>query len=407
MESRIDSMPLEIYRFHSADCRERLLAKGLSPKTFREYGQDDDHCQCLIYLTGRTENEYYPRRSTGLRDWAAAQALARTLDAKGKDAEVHGPTLEDCIQRFLDSKKRISKRAHGQFKLTLNRLKEYARKHNKMFIRELTVDLCENFIAYALDMQENSKATSGSKIKTFLNEAYRREWLLQPLAIKLKIPIAIYEPAEPFTEEEVEKILADALKLNGGVSAYAKHPKTLRLLLELMNETGMRCGDSVRYLPADCVKSDLMWKYVYIPQKSRRDKKPKPATVYITDRLKDAIDKCDWMSSKRPFAYLTVDLKNEDKDRTTYMSNEVYERMKSIGARCVDNDGRPQPIDDCRPHRFRDRFAVRLLERGMSVDDVSHLLNHHSISVTEKHYAKWVEARRKRLETVFFEATKN
>lgn len=404
MESEYESMPLEIYRFHSADCKQTLLAKGLRPDAHRSYTD----CTCVIYLTGRTESEYYPRRSTGLRDWKAAEALVRSLDAKGKDTEVHGPTLEDCIQKFLDSKQnRIANKTHGQSKLVLNRLKEYASQRNKMFIRELTVDLCEDFITYGLEMTENSKSTSGAKMKTFFTEAFRRGWILEPLAIKLKTPLAIYEIAEPFTETEIQNILDGASKLNGGVSAYAKYPKTFRLLLEAMNETGMRCGDTIRYDPSSCVKSDLMWKYTYIPQKTRRDKKPKIATVYFTNRLKEAIDNCDWMSSRRPFAYLTVDTKNEKNDKTTYMANEVYERMKAVGARFVDENGKPKPIEDCRPHRFRDRFAVRLLEKGMSVDDVSKLLNHQSISVTEKHYTKWVEARRKRLETVFYEATKN
>lgn len=84
------------------------------------------------------------------------------------------------------------------------------------------------------------------------------------------------------------------------------------------------------------------------------------------------------------------------------MANEVYERMKTVGSRITKNR-KPAPIKDCRPHRFRDSFAVRLLKKGMSVDDVSKLLNHSSISVTERHYAKWVEERRRRLESVLFQ----
>ena len=50
------------------------------------------------------------------------------------------------------------------------------------------------------------------------------------------------------------------------------------------------------------------------------------------------------------------------------------------------------------PHRFRDTFAVRLLQAGVPLQDVSILLGHTSIKVTEKHYAPWVKERQIRLE---------
>lgn len=170
-----------------------------------------------------------------------------------------------------------------------------------------------------------------------------------------------------------------------------------------MYETGMRCGDTIRYDPKSCIRSEFLWKYTYVPQKSRKDKQPKIATVYFTDTLKQAIDNCQWMSPRRPFAYLPVHLKDEKADKTTYMASEVYERMKAIGARCCDAEGNSTPIENCRPHRLRDSFSVRLLESGMGVDDVSKALNHASIAVTEKHYAPWVESRRKRLEGLLWE----
>lgn len=37
----------------------------------------------------------------------------------------------------------------------------------------------------------------------------------------------------------------------------------------------------------------------------------------------------------------------------TYLANEMYERMKTLGARCG--------VPDSRPHRLRDTFAIREL----------------------------------------------
>jgi integrase/recombinase XerD len=50
------------------------------------------------------------------------------------------------------------------------------------------------------------------------------------------------------------------------------------------------------------------------------------------------------------------------------------------------------------PHRFRDTFAVELLLAGVPIDQVSILLGHSSIKVTEKSYSPWVKARQEQLE---------
>jgi len=51
-------------------------------------------------------------------------------------------------------------------------------------------------------------------------------------------------------------------------------------------------------------------------------------------------------------------------------------------------------------HRLRDTFAVDLLVRGVPIQEVSKLLGHLSIKLTERHYAKWVKGRQDRLNTV-------
>ena len=50
------------------------------------------------------------------------------------------------------------------------------------------------------------------------------------------------------------------------------------------------------------------------------------------------------------------------------------------------------------PHRFRDTFAVEQLLAATPIDQVSALLGHSSIKVTERHYAPWVKARQEQME---------
>ena len=46
---------------------------------------------------------------------------------------------------------------------------------------------------------------------------------------------------------------------------------------------------------------------------------------------------------------------------------------------------------------FRDTFAVEMLLAGAAIDQVSILLGHKSVKITEKHDAPWVKARQEQL----------
>ena len=46
---------------------------------------------------------------------------------------------------------------------------------------------------------------------------------------------------------------------------------------------------------------------------------------------------------------------------------------------------------------LRDTFAVEMLLAGVPLEQVSILLGHRSIKITEKHYAPWVKARQEQL----------
>jgi integrase/recombinase XerD len=58
------------------------------------------------------------------------------------------------------------------------------------------------------------------------------------------------------------------------------------------------------------------------------------------------------------------------------------------------DDGLPKR---CHPQMFRDTFAVEMLLAGVPLEQVSILLGHKSVKITEKHYAPWVKARQEQL----------
>jgi integrase/recombinase XerD len=46
---------------------------------------------------------------------------------------------------------------------------------------------------------------------------------------------------------------------------------------------------------------------------------------------------------------------------------------------------------------FRDTFAVEYLLTGMPLEEVSRLLGHSNVLITQKHYAPWVVERQQKL----------
>lgn len=388
---------LVLYKRHTASC---LVNEMDIPARAKRYYME---CPCPIWIVGRTQGHLVPRQSTGESDLKAAEAqraiiiekskaIAREEAVKAQADSVFGPTIAECSEKYLASRKHeLGEKTYGQHKLLLDRLEQFCRERGAVYARNLSVDLLETFKVEGLpkDMADTSKGTAVAKLRCFLRAAFRREWISEALVDKVTPHRASYEAKEPYTDEEVQKILEGSLKLKGGTHRYAKHPKTFRLLLELMLETGMRVGDAIQFDPKALTKGERLWVYSYVQQKQKKAEKQKHVEAYITDQLKKAFDECEWLSPRLPFAF-------GSSKNPSYLANEVYARMKTIGLR--------SGVSDCRPHRLRDTFAVRKLLAGFQLEDVSRLLGHSSVKVTETYYAKWVASRKVRLERLLAEA---
>jgi hypothetical protein len=150
----------------------------------------------------KPDTERYPRQALGVCDWPAAEAKLRALNATAKDQTVHGPSLAHRIERYLDARDGVKPKTFAQYKLLLGRLKDFAHGKNKFFIRELTVDLLEDFKTYALaGLAGTSKGTSIAKLSHFLRQAYRCGWITEALVEKMRCHKAVYEQKQPYTEK--------------------------------------------------------------------------------------------------------------------------------------------------------------------------------------------------------------
>jgi integrase len=372
---------LVLFKRHTAKCHVRKL--NLRPTLIRFHMG----CECPIWIVGRTpEGREVPRQATGQTDLKRAESVRDAILREAKGDATHGATLVECVRKHLVSAAQdIKPRTLAQHRRVLESLIAYCQERKVFHAADLTVDLLESFKSEGLPgTAATTKKTSNAKLRVFLKAAFRREWIPQSLADKVTPFHAEYGVKQPYTDEEVTAMLDACVQMQGGRYAYTKHPDTFRLLMELMLETGMRVSDAIKFDPQKVVKGSKLWSYSFRMVKRRKSDKPKIVQVFIGARLKKAIDACTWLSPKLPFHY--GDFANED-----YLPSQVYFRMQTLG--------KLAKMEDCRPHRLRDTFAVRKLLAGLGLDEVSRLLGHSSTAVTEQFYGAWCLSRRDRLES--------
>ena len=182
-----------------------------------------------------------------------------------------------------------------------------------------------------------------------------------------------FEPTLPFTEIEMENILwaCDMVR--------DKHPnmdegieKKLKTLVLLMRYSGLRITDAVT-LKRGKISDGKLFLY--------QAKTKYPVWVPLPEVVVKALDEID---DGREYYFWT------GTSKIRHAPTRWQDRLKKVFAIAG--------IPGGHSHRFRDTFAVSLLEKGVDLKTVSMLLGHTSIRTTEKHYAPWVKERQLALE---------
>jgi integrase len=382
MQARQDII---LYKRHSQDCAVHKTKLPISKRRFWF------NCDCLISIEGRTPTgEIIPRQSTGTRNTEEAEAFRRSILEKPEPH--HGPAIEHCIEQYILSRQsELDSETVDHYKYILGLLRTFLEGRGVFRMRDITVDHLEHFKTSLPGGKSSSHQMYFAKVRAFVRDAYRRDWIKTNLFERVRPVRVPIEQKEPYTDAEVLAILKEARTGNLGdnTGGYCAKQKTTALLIELMLTTGMRVGDAIAFDPRFLTRGSKLWIYTYTPQKQLRSKTAKTLEAYIPDALKRRIDKCEWLTAKGPF-YGTCGRDNRI---------AVHRTMQIIGK----NAGVP----DCRPHRLRDTFAIRAILAGIPIEDVSRLLGHSSVKVTEAYYLKWVASRKQRLEGLLAETLMN
>jgi integrase/recombinase XerD len=382
-------MHLFVYTRHSAKCHRKR------DRYWRR-------CHCPKWIQGVLNGKRI-RTSAWTTDWDTAETKAREMEHPFQPAKspIHQPvvneidtapqriTIKEAVEAFLEDEegRQLRKGTTGQSKTLLQQqLIPWAFQQNLKYLDELTVSVLTRFRAFWSKDLANSQNTARRKHERlcgFFHFCIRSEWINKNPARLLK-PIRVNRvPTGYYTRDEFARII-DATYAYAdwkGGHDFEHRGRRLRALLLLMRWGGLAITDAVT-LERDKLTADGKL-FLYRAKTGTPVYVPLPAEV--AQLLREIPN-----SNPRYFFWSGAGERESAKKPWDKSLRRLFK-----GANLREADGTPKR---CTAHMCRDTFAVELLLSGVPLDQVSLLLAHDSIKVTERHYAPFVKARQEQLE---------
>lgn len=356
---------LHLYRRHLKSCPHRAW-------TYRR-------CQCPIYVKGTLAGQF-AKKSLDMANWDAAQKLIGewTKDGKiGALVPAGSHTLDTAIADFIkDAKVRgLASDTIKKYTVLLEgRLLKWARQEETTnFLHCLNLDALTRFRSTWPDAPL-ARQKNQERLKAFLRWCVARGWLASNPAEGLSAIKVRHSPTLPYSQEEMDSILdaTDRYPIQNSCG-YDNRARVKAFVLTL-RWSGLRIRDVVT----------LTWEKV-------KDGKVRLYTQKTGQHV----------SVPLPEACVTsLEVIRGDGAYIFWTGNGLAKSAVADWQRSLRRLFELTTVENGHAHRFRDTFAVGLLMAGVDMTDVSVLLGHSSIKITEKHYSAWVSARQVRLESI-------
>jgi site-specific recombinase XerD len=346
-------MDLTLYRRHKKTCK------------FANRGAGWTKCACPIWCDGRLGGKRF-RRAVGLSDWARAVKRVERWEEKPEEAG-SSHAVKDCVEAYLADciARHLSKNTIHSYMETLRNFIGLCEQENVQSITEATSDVLSKFREQRA-VESTTQRKELQHLRSFYGFLVKREWITENLAKELKPPAYHSKPTMPFEPEEISAIIAacDRIENNDRENA-ARARVRAKALVMLLLYSGMRISDVIKLkrarLNMDTGQLMIRMMKTKIPLYIRIN----PAALDALHSIPPTSEYFFWSGRSK----LSTAIGNAR--RTIY----ILLKLANIKGH---------------PHRFRDTFAVTLLQNGVDLRTVQLLLGHESIKTTERHYAPFV-----------------
>jgi integrase len=328
------------------------------------------------------------RKALNTANWELASEMVRVMETGGPSTAIQ---VSEAIKRFLSdaTARKLSEASLKKYRVLLQgrrssersspTLEEYAEDTGYLLLKQLDGDVLRDF-----RQQWKDAPLAGRKklerLRAFFRFANEAGWVSSNLALAIKPPLVHDNPTMPLDDDELEKIhgklpgfVAERKAAARGQAATSDHVERLKALLLVLEHTGLRIIDAVQLSSRQILKSRLLLR----AQKNQGDiNLPLPDEVMVELR------------SLTPYGGHLFFWTGEGKPETA--TGNYRRTLRDLGEYCK--------VPDLHPHRFRDSFAVRLLQGGATLERVARALGNRSVRIVEKHYAPWIKSRQDELD---------
>ncbi len=378
---------IAIFIRHSAECPDR------------SEGEFHKRCLCRKHLRWFHNRKLY-RQSAKTRSWTQAEAERRKLEAKfetvdsPRKEQIEVKTIAQAADLFL-----TDKRAQGlgvsvikKYERELERFQAFFSKQSKFFVRDITLDDLIKFRSRWENLYPSSitRQKVQERLKSFLRYCYESHSLE---SVPRLSPIKVDEPPTlPLSDIEYTKLLNECEK-----EFKSEKAKKVHAFIQCMRHSGLAIRDAVTL-----ERDEIVWdakKKVHRIVTSRQKNGVHVSVPLPPEVARELLDMANgndryvFWNRGALGGHISDKRGREGKETTavTTMQTDLRNLFKAAGV-YLENQHMVS-------HRFRDTFAVSMLQRGVPMEEVSRMLGN-SLKVCEKHYAKWVQARQDRLDTL-------
>lgn len=377
---------LTIHRRHTRECQKK---KAHPTKELTK-------CECPLIVTGMdSQGRYHNREALHTRDVHRAYGIVRGIEEgktvpQSNDAMGLGEAL-DKYREILRSQGGCKETTLMHHKTVHNSLVAFAEGRGVKYLGQVTTELLESWIA-GWKLADVSRSLYIGRVLNFYEAAISRKWVEDNPCIPITAPKRnMLGSTAPFNaNEEMPKILA-ALptwekflkrRMGRGCGPWGKKPRTTEAFIRLLVCTGMRVSDAFMFDPRELVKREVRGKEVYCYFLKNQKKTDRPVFLPIkTEDIQPVID-TEWMSK----GYAFWDGKTPLRRWNAKLHGGVMEFLE-----------RASGVGHIHPHRFRDTFAMNLLNKRVDIRSVSRLLGHKDVAVTLRFYEHYILEDQERL----------
>ena len=355
---------LTLFRWHAADCKHR-------PK-----GRRWTTCNCPVWVQGSLGGRWI-KQSLNTRSWTAASASVHDWEAAGQiggtNPKPKAIAITDAVSKYLEdaeARHLAPETIRKRRELLSGKLLSFCKAKGYVLLKQLDVDALRIF-RKGWKYSPISAMKRLEYLRVFFRFCHESGWIERNIASAVQAPKVPHKQTMPFDDADLKRILdaADRLAMKG------RYGPKIRPMALLLRYSGLRIQDAACLKRARLNDEKL---FLYTQKTGTPVYCPLPSFV---------VEALNAVPPEHP-EYFFWDGKSQRESMV-----KSWDRV--FGDVFAKAD---PPILNGHPHRFRDTFAVSLLLKGVRIEQVSVLLGHSSIKVTERSYAPWVKERQEQLE---------